>query len=193
MSRRKLRPDEIDLWRKVAASTQKLQKDRPGVAEILPKPKPAKPIRPRASEFEIGQKASQQSPGHNLAPGLSERLSRAPVQMDRKAFGKLKRGKLVPEAKIDLHGMTLDQAHPALSKFIMRAHASEKRLVLVITGKGKTGNDDGPIPVRRGILRHHVPQWMASPPLAQVILQVAEAHVKHGGGGAYYVYLRRHR
>ncbi len=57
--------------------------------------------------------------------------------MDRKSFGKLKRGKLPPEARIDLHGMTLDQAHPALTRFILDSHAKQRRLVLVITGKGK--------------------------------------------------------
>ena len=71
--------------------------------------------------------------------------------MDRKAFGKMKRGKLVPEGKIDLHGMTLNQAHPALVRFIMSAHAAGKRLVLVVTGKGRSGDHDGPIPERRGI------------------------------------------
>ncbi len=113
--------------------------------------------------------------------------------MDRKSFTNLKRGKLKPEARIDLHGLTLAQAHPALNRFILDSHAQGRRLVLVITGKGKTERDNGPIPVRRGILRHQVPHWLDTPPLSQVVLQVAEAHLKHGGEGAYYVYLRRHR
>jgi DNA-nicking Smr family endonuclease len=88
--------------------------------------------------------------------------------------------------------MTQEQAHPALTGFIMRSFSEGKRLVLVVTGKGKSKPDDGPIPVRRGILKHHVPQWLAMPPLGAMVLQVAEAHVRHGGAGAYYVYLRRH-
>lgn len=125
-------------------------------------------------------------------PGISERMARQPVQMDKKAFGRLKRGKLLPEGKIDLHGMTMEQAHPALTGFLLRAHGEGKRLVLVITGKGKSKPDDGPIPTRRGVLKHQVPQWLAMAPLRSVVLQVAEAHLKHGGTGAYYVYLRRH-
>ena len=65
--------------------------------------------------------------------------------------------------------------------------------MLVVTGKGKDRDDGGPIPVRLGVLRHNVPQWLSTPPLAQIVLQVTEAHLKHGGGGAYYVYLRRNR
>ncbi|WP_371687459.1 Smr/MutS family protein [Thalassococcus sp. S3] len=113
--------------------------------------------------------------------------------MDQKAFGKMKRGKLVPEGRIDLHGMTLDRAHPALIRFILASQASGKRLVLVITGKGRKGADDGPIPTPRGILKNQVPQWLTMPPLAHAVLQVSEAHISHGGAGAYYVYLKRPR
>ncbi|MDY6859138.1 MAG: Smr/MutS family protein [Pseudomonadota bacterium] len=105
----------------------------------------------------------------------------------------MKRGKLSPEARIDLHGMTVAQAHPALTSFILRAHADGKRLVLVITGKGKRAEDDGPIPVRRGVLKHQVPHWLTSPPLGSAVLQITPAHAKHGGTGAYYVYLKRQR
>ena len=112
--------------------------------------------------------------------------------MDAKVFGKMTRGKLAPEARIDLHGMTLAQAHPELIRFILNAHAAGMRLVLVITGKGKHKDDFGPIPQRMGALRHSVPQWLRLPPLGPVVLQVSEAHLRHGGSGAYYIYLRRH-
>jgi DNA-nicking Smr family endonuclease len=95
--------------------------------------------------------------------------------------------------KIDLHGMTIAEAHPELVAFILNSHAMGRRLVLVITGKGKDRDDGGPIPTRFGVLRHQVPQWLALPPLAQAILQVTPAHLRHGGHGAYYVYLRRTR
>ena len=70
---------------------------------------------------------------------------------------------------------------------------SDLRHVLVITGKGKRGLDDGPIPQRQGVLRHQVPHWLRLPPLGAAVMQVTEAHLKHGGSGAYYVYLRRGR
>jgi DNA-nicking Smr family endonuclease len=111
--------------------------------------------------------------------------------MDRKRFGKMKKGRLAPEARIDLHGMTIAQAHPALNRFILDAAARGARLVLVITGKGKLRDEGGPIPERLGVLRHQVPHWLSTAPLRAHVLQVTEAHVKHGGQGAYYVYLRR--
>ena len=114
--------------------------------------------------------------------------------MDRKAFTRMKRGKLKPEARIDLHGLTLAEAQPRLSRFIQAAHADGKRLVLVITGKGRSGRDDGdPIPTRPGALRRQVPDWLMRPPLSTMVLDIAPAHIRHGGEGAYYVYLRRSR
>jgi len=192
VTRRRLTPDEIELWHKVTETARRFHPEQTRHEAPKPKPKPVKIARPRIGEFELGSKARLSAPNHSLMPGISERVAKQPVQMDKKKFGKLKRGKMVPDAKIDLHGMTLDRAHPALTGFVLRSHAEGKRLVLVITGKGKSKQDDGPIPVRRGVLKHQVPQWLSMSPLSTVVLQVAEAHLKHGGTGAYYVYLRRH-
>ncbi|SEQ86714.1 Smr/MutS family protein [Thalassovita taeanensis] len=191
MTRRRLHPDEVELWRQVAETADRLHPEHQRFEAPKPNPKPHKTPRARLPDFTVGQMSKPAGVQNDLMPGLSERLSKAPVRMDHKAFGKMKRGKLVPEARIDLHGMTLDRAHPALTGFILRAHSSGKRLVLVITGKGKTKEDDGPIPIRRGVLKHNVPQWLMMPPLSAVVLQVSEAHLSHGGTGAYYVYLRR--
>ncbi len=195
MSRRKLTADEIELWRKVARQTERLHPEVPqSVHPIsLPKPTPKKPPKPRIEPFELGQNRPGNASGHKLKPSVVEGLRAAPVQMDTKAFGRMKRGKLKPEGKLDLHGMRVDTAHPALIRFILSAQASGKRLVLVVTGKGKHRDEPGPIPTPRGVLRNQVPHWLALPPLAQAVLQVAPAHTRHGGDGAYYVYLRRTR
>lgn len=179
MTRRKLTAEEIDLWHQVVEKAERLhpasQPSRP-----LPKPKPFK--QPASSSKRFGLTAVAHTRGE--AGG---------VTMDRKAFGRLKRGKLAPEARIDLHGMTLERAHPALTRFILSAQASGRRLVLVITGKGRSGRDHDPFLASRGILKRNVPIWLAMPPLAQAVLQVEPAHVSHGGDGAFYVYLRRIR
>lgn len=193
MARRRLTPEEIDLWHRVADRTERLHPEQKPQPRLLPKPKPTRQIMPRIDAPELGAKVKPKPPRHDLKPSLHDHLTKAPVQMDQKAFGRMKRGKLVPEGRIDLHGMTLDRAHPALTRFILTAQASGKRLVLVITGKGKPSGHDGPIPVRYGVLKHQVPQWLNMPPLAQAVLQVSPAHIKHGGGGALYVYLRRGR
>ena len=192
---RNLSEEERALWDRVAERAVPLDPKAPAAT-----PKPAKP-RPKPRDdightplpsFKVGQKANAHRP-HDILPSVTERMHRAPVHMDHKSFGKMRRGKLVPEARIDLHGMTMNEAHPELVAFILGSHAVGRRLVLVITGKGKDRDEGGPIPTRQGVLRHQVPQWLALPPLNHAILQVTPAHLKHGGHGAYYVYLRRGR
>ncbi|MCB4456963.1 Smr/MutS family protein [Leisingera sp. McT4-56] len=195
MTRRKLTGDEIDLWHKVVKHTERLH---PGAhstppALPMPKPKPVKQPEPRLAPFKVGSNAKPKPVKHDLKPSIARNLASDPLQMDEKAFRRMKRGKIRPEGKLDLHGMRIDTAHPALTRFILSAQASGKRLVLVVTGKGKDRDEPGPMPVPRGVLRHKVPQWLALPPLSQAVMQVTPAHVSHGGEGAYYVYLRRCR
>ena len=194
MTRRRLTQGEIDLWHRVADQAERLHPaSKVAAPRPMPKPKPAKSPLTRIEGFTLGQSAKPAPRRHDLKPSMVEHLMAAPVQMDRKAFGRMKRGKLKPEGRIDLHGMTMDRAHPALIRFILTAQASGKRLVLVITGKGKPSDQSGPIPVPHGVLKHQVPHWLSIPPMAQSVLQISQAHISHGGGGALYVYLRRGR
>ena len=204
--RRRLTDDDLAQWRQVARTAEPMHRpdvplprgdgegveafDVPSASRETPRDAPQPPLR----SFRIGESASGQAPGHDLTPTLERRLAGAPVAMNAKTFTRLKRGKLRPERKIDLHGMTLAEAHPALERFIRRAHGEGLRLLLVVTGKGRSGRDEGgPIPTPRGLLRHHVPGWLAAPSLRPHVLQVTDAHARHGGAGAYYVYLRRSR
>ena len=104
-----------------------------------------------------------------------------------------RQGKIRPEAKLDLHGLNLSQAQPILTKFVLDAHGKGLRLILIITGKGRNTEDHDIIPKRKGILKANVPNWLSMEPLSSKILQITNAHVKHGGGGAFYVYLRKKR
>ena len=200
--RRSLRPEEEELWQAVARSARPLHPKAKGLHRGIdaagPTPRIASETKPRDLEipkswlepFRLGQKAKATS-GHDIAPPLGETLRTAPLQMDAKLHGRMVRGKVMPEARIDLHGMTLAEAHPELIRFVLNAQMVGLRLVLVITGKGKRGEDTGPIPQRMGALRHQVPQWLRMPPLSAAVLQISEAHLRHGGSGAYYVYLRK--
>ena len=201
--RRKLSAEERDLWSRVAATTQPARKSKTAEelkadlrSALLPdspaqKAKPQVPVPSDLRDFRIGKAAASTRLRFDLAPSLGDHLAAQPVQMDRKKHQKMTRGRIEPESRIDLHGMTVNEAHPELIRFILNAQDRGCRLVLVITGKGKLGQDDGPIPVRRGVLRHQVPHWLRLPPLGQAVLQISQAHLKHGGAGAYYVYLRR--
>ena len=134
----------------------------------------------------------ERRPAQAIAVDPVAGLERAHPHMDRRRFEKMKRGRMEPEARLDLHGLTSERAHAALTAFVLSAAARELRLVLIITGKGKA-EESSHQPRRHGILRHSLPHWLAAPPLIGHVLQVAPAHQRHGGAGAFYVYLRRRR
>ena len=185
---RGLSTEDRALWEKVVENIAPRKAAMPPatIADLdIPEPRPLptpKPLKPIAQGLKP-----------KPASAAMQRPPTAPHNMDKNSFNRLKKGKIAVEGKIDLHGMTLAQAHPALIGFVREAHVSGKRLLLVITGKGKTRRDDGIMPERQGILRLQIPHWLTMPPLAPMVLQVTEAHLKHGGSGAFYVYLKRQR
>ena len=209
---RDLTEEDARLWNRVAASTTPLPGRAPGKPEppaspeaqrdpalspdraprpIAPRPQPDLPARWLIEPFQLGTRAGAGGLPRPPLP-MAEQLHAAPLRMDPHTHRRLRNGKLTPESRIDLHGMTLASALPALTLFILRARDSGQRLVLVITGKGRGGGaDPGPLPTRPGALRHSVPHWLHMPPLSSAVAQVLPAHDRHGGGGAYYVWLRR--
>ena len=103
------------------------------------------------------------------------------------------------EGRLDLHGLTQTEAHRALDGFIVAEHEAGKRCVLVITGKGGArfdrddgGNDTGWRPPA-GVLRELTPRWLSAPGLRPRVVAWHPAQPRHGGAGALYVLLRRHR
>ncbi len=178
-----------DLVKKSAAPLHALSYSPPAPAPQPKRPevKAPRPIKP----FNI--KGRQESRlRFDLATDPMQPLSRVPQALDKRTHDRLRKGKKHPEARIDLHGMTAAQAHGALRGFILSSHARGLRLVLVITGKGNTTRDEiGIMPTRNGVLRYALPQWLGMPDMHPMILQISAAHIRHGGGGAYYVYLKK--
>ena len=185
MRRRRLKPDEAELWAKVVASASPLR-DAPQ-PRPLPMPSPLAEVPQRlVLPPLLRPPAGGGSVSIDLGLSTAERLAAKRTAMDRKTFGRMKRGKMAPDARLDLHGMTQARAHEALTGFILLSHQIGRRLVLVITGKGAG-------PAMGGVLRQQVPHWLSLPPLRPLVLQLAEAHLSHGGAGAIYVYLRRQK
>ena len=115
-------------------------------------------------------------------------------ELDRRTEERLRKGQMEIEATLDLHGMIQDKAEKALQGFILRAYGQGKRCVLVITGKGKTkAKDEDWLAPKPGVLKRMVPDWLARPPLGDIVLKTYPARPHHGGDGALYVFLRRDR
>lgn len=120
-----------------------------------------------------------------------------PVGLDRRQVKKIARGHIGIDGRIDLHGLTENEAHHRLRSYLHHAQAQGKRMVLVITGKGRD-DDDVTTPYgvdrsRRGVLKRNVPRWLASSELSEVVVSFGPAHTRHGGDGALYVHIRQRR
>jgi DNA-nicking Smr family endonuclease len=97
------------------------------------------------------------------------------------------RRQLMPEGKIDLHGMTLDEGYQNLIRFVRASCTQGKRVVLVVTGKGSLRVICQTNPTT---LRQNLPLWVQTFPLKEWVVEYSVARNEHGGQGAYYLRLK---
>ena len=178
-----LAADERVLWEKVARTVTPLGPQRAKMTmleavdfQLLMEAEPTKPIMPQAPKtgaFEAIAKPASQPKSVKFPEPINDPIQR-----------RIAKGKVVIEARIDLHGMTQDEAHGLLMSFIGRAAQRHLRTVLVITGKGRS-------PKSEGVLKRAVPLWLAQPGFAMYVSGYADAAQSHGGEGALYIRLRR--
>jgi DNA-nicking Smr family endonuclease len=167
-------PEELRLWALVTATVR----PSAGRSPVKPPPEPPvqadKPAVPTVAVKPFAPDAHKKAPRPPAAaplqiiePGRKRRLTRERDPID---------------LRLDLHGLDQDRARAALISFLTRAQADGVRAVLVITGKGYSGD---------GVLRRRTPEWLSDPALRHVVAGVSEAHRRHGGEGALYVALKR--
>lgn len=118
----------------------------------------------------------------HLPPAPKPILHKTPTDLQTRTDKKTRKGKIEIDKKIDLHDLTRDQAFPVLVKKLHRAYNSGARCVLVVTGKGTN---------LEGVLRMSLPTWLADAKVRPIIASFAPAHIRHGGTGAFYVFLKR--
>lgn len=164
--------NDEDLWDLVTKGIKKL-----GAKEKISTPLRKKRIRLKPNEIVISL------PNIELPSGGG---------LDRKTEDRVRKGEIKIEARLDLHGLTADSARQALLQFVQQAYASNKRCILVITGKGRIPGA-GLFSEGKGIIRKEFPLWLEEANIKALILSVSKAQPKHGGTGAYYIYLRKNR
>lgn len=164
-----LSEEEEALWRRVTRTVRPLAgRDAQGAAPSVT------PLRAAA-------------PSHRSTHRPVEPRKTAGPLADRSPEKRVRRGKLDVGAKLDLHGHTQEEARAALTRFLLHARADGVRVALVVTGKGARLHAGDAAP---GVLRQRLPEWLARPELRPLLSGFAQAHARHGGGGAYYVFLR---
>lgn len=142
-----------------------------------PKPRQKKPNATAGDYPSIGQSLSN----HVLTDVLSETvLSFKQASISSKQFGLLKNNTTKWQAKLDLHGLMLNDARDRVCHFIAEQRSLGHRCVLIVHGKG---GRYGELPV----LKNQVNTWL---PQIASILAFHSALPRDGGTGAVYVLLK---
>jgi len=185
MARRNLRPEELKLWQKVARTVkQKIDVSKPKPIETeenfgemlsgqMYRTPQAKPNRPSAAKATNTQR--------KLMDETPESVPNSPV-LNRETDRRIRRGQVAVDARLDMHGYTQVKARVALMRFLHHHRSLGARTVLVITGKGKLGE---------GVIRSKLFDWLNEPDVRVHVASYAQSHQKHGGSGAFYLFLRR--
>lgn len=170
--RRTLTEDEASLWRGFVSAS--------GIVPLRPVPT-AEPAAPAQEPAPSVASVAQVAPAPRVATMAELAVGVAPGGLDRKRWDQLRRGRLVPERTLDLHGRRAEEAHRAVTGFIAASWAEGRRCVAIVTGKGsgETG----------GVLRRELPHWLNAPGLRGMILALAHPH--SANTGAVHVLLRR--
>ena len=178
MSRKKrtLTDEEQSLWNRITEQVKPLKADKEHAAHG---PSKARVPPPGAS---LREKTPLSLPPETPFSPPNHRIQRV--------------RKVTLQARLDLHGLTREQARLRLAQFLVSCQEQRRLWVLVITGKGQR-NLSAEAPCRgthaKKTLRELVPQWLEEPDLRSVVSAYATAKPQDGGSGALYVRLKRVR
>ena len=95
---------------------------------------------------------------------------------------------------IDLHGYTIEEANKTVEQFVQKCFDESVTKIIVITGKGlRSKNLENPyLSKDLSILKYSVPEFIETNiELTRIITEITDAKIEDGGGGAFYIYLKK--
>lgn len=178
---RRLHPEERSLWNRVVQTVKPLHPVKvvlhPHPVEEAPKLSVAEPKKPKP-KAKSAAVAPQQKPVKTIEGNLDSHWDR-----------RFKKGAVIPDISIDLHGQGLAGAHARLDHALEQAIHQRMRVVLLVTGKARA--HDRASGTGRGAIASVVRDWLAASRHSFHIAAVRQAHPRHGGDGALYIVLKR--
>ena len=94
----------------------------------------------------------------------------------------------------DFHGFTLDDANKTIHKLIKDSYRNGIRKLVIVTGKGiHSDNEKNPYSSKDlGILKYSLPEYIKNQSeLMELINEIKDADIEDGGGGAFYIFLKK--
>ncbi len=96
--------------------------------------------------------------------------------------------------RLDLHGLSLNQANNVVKQFIIESFKNGYRKLLIITGKGLRSkvHKNPYLSEQMHVLKHSVPEFIKNDEdLFEKISRISTADLKDGGEGAFYIFLKK--
>ena len=118
----------------------------------------------------------------------NEKLPNKDIKLDKKITLKIR--------SIDLHGYTLEQANKSIKNFIIKSYQEKINKLIVVTGKGiHSQNEKDPyVSKDLSILKYSVPEFISNNKnLMKIIYEMKDAKIEDGGGGAFYIFLKKNK
>ena len=118
----------------------------------------------------------------------NERLPNKDLKIDKKITFKTR--------SIDLHGYSLEEANKSIEDFIVKSYQEKISKLIVVTGKGiHSQNEKDPyVSKDLSILKYSVPEFISNnKSLMKIIYEMKDAEIEDGGGGAFYIFLKKNK
>jgi DNA-nicking Smr family endonuclease len=170
--------DDFALFREEMSDATPLEQEQ----RVMHQPKP---LAAAVKKHSIEQPFDGETFSDMFAPetvGNEDYLEYRGPGIQHRQFAKLRSGKVHLEAELDLHGMTISAAEPALSQFLEQCQQQGIRCVRVIHGKGWGSRDNKPV------LKSKLNYWLRQ---SSRVLAFCSATIADGGTGALYVLIKR--
>jgi DNA-nicking Smr family endonuclease len=116
----------------------------------------------------------------------NERLPNKDTKIDKKIKFKVR--------SIDLHGYSLEEANKSIENLIIKSYQEKINKLIVVTGKGiHSQNEKDPyVSKDLSILKYSVPEFISNNKnLMKIIYEMKDAKLEDGGGGAFYIFLKK--
>ena len=109
------------------------------------------------------------------------------IDIEKNKLKRIKSGKIIIEGTLDLHGLSLKEAEERLQLFVGESFQLNKRLLLIITGKGRNSKPN--IYGKTLTIKSEINNWISKDFYRNKVQYISKALDKHGGSGAYYFFL----
>ena len=122
-------------------------------------------------------------------------LSKEPIE-NKDHYIDQKKTSIPKIRKIDLHGLSLDEANKKIETLIGKYFEEGIEKIKVITGKGlRSKTEDNPyVSKDLSILKNSVPDYInINLKIKNKIKSISKAEIKDGGEGAFYIFLKKFR